>query len=172
MKKCIICSVELSRCNTTWYRQKNYIHKCNDCIREEKRLQAKKSWDRDPEASRERGRRYKERQKKHNPKRYSAGQMCASAAKRSRALGLAYDIKTEYVLSICPDTCPILGYDIKYGGGEKSKKSASLDRIDPELGYVMGNVQVVSLLANLMKSESSKEDQIKFARWVLSKHSR
>ena len=44
----------------------------------------------------------------------------------------------------------------------------SLDRIIPELGYVPGNVQVISQLANAMKWDSTREERLTFANWVLS----
>jgi hypothetical protein len=92
--------------------------------------------------------------------------MCGSARKRARALGVGYDIDAKYVESICPADCPVFFEPLKYGGGPKSKWSASLDRIMPEEGYVHGNVQVISLLANTMKNEATYSELCKFARWV------
>ena len=66
-----------------------------------------------------------------------------------------------------PDQCPILDIELKYGGGEKTKQSASLDRVIPERGYTKGNVMVVSQLANLMKNEATPEEMLTFAKWVL-----
>lgn len=52
---------------------------------------------------------------------------------------------------------------------DKSRRySRSLDRIIPELGYVPGNVQVISQLANAMKWDSTREERIAFANWVLA----
>jgi hypothetical protein len=39
----------------------------------------------------------------------------------------------------------------------------SIDRIDPSRGYVKGNVEVVSLLANRIKSNASPSDIMKVA---------
>ncbi|MCX6960368.1 MAG: hypothetical protein NTW91_08860 [Verrucomicrobia bacterium] len=52
--------------------------------------------------------------------------------------------------------------------GIKTKSSASLDRVIPALGYVKGNVMIVSLLANTMKNEASPEEMILFAEWVIT----
>jgi len=163
---CIVCDVLLNKENTTWYRQKNYIHKCNDCVRQEKRDWATKARKRHPGLVSERSRRYKEKQRQENPKKYSALQMRHSARKRANALALPFDLSSEFVLSICFDTCPILGFHLKYGGGEKSKYSASLDRIIPSLGYTKDNVMVVSLLANTMKNEATPKEMIKFSEWI------
>ena len=77
--------------------------------------------------------------------------------------------KIEFTLTrddiIIPEYCPVFG--IKF---DKSNKhtSPSLDRIDPAKGYVKENVRVISFLANAMKWDSSREQRIKFAEWVLA----
>jgi hypothetical protein len=45
--------------------------------------------------------------------------------------------------------------------------SPSLDKIDPEKGYVKGNVMWMSQLANAMKNNATKEELKQFANWVL-----
>lgn len=52
--------------------------------------------------------------------------------------------------------CPVFGVELKISGGIYSP---SIDRIIPELGYTKGNVIVVSLLANTIKSNATP-DQI------------
>lgn len=166
-KACLICGVLLDGSNTTWYRQKNYIYKCNSCMRAEKAIDANEARKRDPGIQAERSHRHKEKLREENPKRYTARQMRSSAKKRAEALGLNYDLDADYIESIFPECCPVLGVEMKYGGGEKCKSSASLDRIIPERGYVKGNVMVISLLANTMKNEASPNELKEFARWIL-----
>ena len=115
----------------------------------------------------ERQEEWRRNQKKENPRRYTAQQMRGSAKKRANALGVDYNLDSKYIESLMQDFCPILGFKVKYGGGEKTKFSASLDRVVPSRGYVKGNVMVVSLLANLMKNEASPEEMLHFAAWVL-----
>lgn len=167
MKTCIRCGVPLSFRNTTWYRQKNYIHKCNECIKAEKRIQAKERRESDIPEARERERRWRAKLKAENPRRYTAKQMQASARKRAIALAIPIDIDAAYIEELCIENCPILGVRLKYGGGEKSNYSASLDRIDPLAGYTRGNVRVVSLLANLMKNNATPSEMLMFANWAL-----
>lgn len=165
---CIVCGVRLDHTNTTWYRQKNYIHKCNECIREEKRLWIAEARKRDPGGCAERSRRSKNKIKRESPKRYTAQQMQGSSKKRANALGVEHNLSSAFIKTICPDKCPVFGKKLKYGGGTKTKWSPSLDRIIPERGYTEGNVRVVSLLANLMKNEATPDELRQFATWVLS----
>lgn len=60
--------------------------------------------------------------------------------------------------------CPIFGMKLVYGssGGAKDN-SASLDRIDSKLGYIPGNVWVISWKANRIKSSSTPEELRKVA---------
>jgi len=166
-KKCLICGAFLDGSNTTWYRQKNHVYKCNDCSRKEKAIEANERRYKNPEKAHERSEKFRKNLKKENPKRYTAQQMRGSAKKRAVALKLDYDLDYKYIESIMPVFCPVLGVEIKYGGGEKTKYSASLDRKIPRKGYVKGNVMVISQLANLMKNEASPQEMIKFSEWVL-----
>lgn len=62
----------------------------------------------------------------------------------------------EYV-----ETCPLLEIPLNWGQttneGGRNIDTPSLDRIIPELGYVPGNVCVISTLANMMKSSATSE---------------
>jgi hypothetical protein len=102
--------------------------------------------------------------------RYPQVQVARGIKQRSKAKGIPVD--TEYLRSIkCPEKCPVFGYDIKFGRPYRGKGSlrnmASFDRINPDLGYVPGNVQIISMFANSMKQDASKEELEVFARWVL-----
>lgn len=95
--------------------------------------------------------------------------MLSNARQRAKKKGLALDIDRDYILSIMPDACPIFKKEFDYTGG-RGKWSPSIDRIVPELGYVKGNVQVVSLLANQMMSAATDDELHQFALWVTTKH--
>lgn len=65
-------------------------------------------------------------------------------------------------LSPFPLTCPVLGIDIDYfkKGKGGSNNSPSIDRMDPEKGYVKGNVRIISQKANRLKQDASVEEQM------------
>ncbi|MGK8202902.1 hypothetical protein ACRS8P_29230 [Burkholderia cenocepacia] len=90
------------------------------------------------------------------------------ARARASDSGIEFSIDIEDV--VVPDRCPILGIVLKrnVGGGRMLDGSPSLDRIDPAVGYVKGNVWVISALANRMKNDASPEHLLKFAEWVIS----
>lgn len=62
------------------------------------------------------------------------------------------------------EICPLLGIKLNWGfttnEGGRNIDTPSLDRINPSLGYVPGNVCIISTLANMMKSSASL-DQLK-----------
>ena len=90
--------------------------------------------------------------------------MLSRARTRARALGVPCTITKDDV--IIPEVCPVFGTKLVVGGERKT--SPSLDRIDNTRGYVPGNVQVISHLANVMKNSATAEELVVFARWVLS----
>lgn len=84
---------------------------------------------------------------------------------RSKRHNMVCDITIEDI--VIPEKCPLLGIPFAYGSKHDRWHSYSLDRIDNSLGYVKGNVQVISYLANTMKSQASKEQLITFAKNIL-----
>lgn len=50
--------------------------------------------------------------------------------------------------------CPVFSQEFIMGIGKKENFSATVDRIRPELGYVPGNLQLLSSLANAIKSNA------------------
>ena len=78
---------------------------------------------------------------------------------------LPFDICEEDI--VIPEICPILKIPIQRGDNKVGPNSPSLDRIRPELGYVKGNIQVISYKANTMKSDATLIELLNFAQWVL-----
>ena len=63
-----------------------------------------------------------------------------------------------------PDYCPIFG--IKLNHEEGSDNRASFDKVLPELGYIKGNVQIISYKANRLKSNMHIKDFEKFIEYI------
>lgn len=91
----------------------------------------------------------------------------ANAKTRANKIGVPFDITHKDIE--WPTHCPILGIELKRGSSyEERGTSPSLDKINPDLGYVKGNVRVISNKANRMKQNSSREELEMFARNILS----
>lgn len=72
---------------------------------------------------------------------------------RAREYGVPFNITVGYIKSCVPEDgcCPITRQPFKRGTGKACPQSMTLDRTIPELGYVVGNVMLVSYLANTIK---------------------
>lgn len=94
--------------------------------------------------------------------------MLQRAKCRAKLKGLDFDLTVKDI--IIPKYCPILGIELicKSGTPGGQKNSPALDRKDSKGGYTKDNVQVISHLANMMKSHATEEELIKFANWVIN----
>lgn len=87
----------------------------------------------------------------------------ASAKFRAKRDGIRFTIKVSDVE--LPTHCPIFGIKIdSYAGGRFS--APSLDRVIPKLGYIPGNVQIISWRANVIKNDGSAEEHDAVARYI------
>ena len=110
---------------------------------------------------------YKSRLDKYSPFKYSLNK----ARSRSRQRGEETDLTLEYLKKIYDNQNGLCPYtDIKMelprsSQDEDIKKSPtklSLDRIDPNKGYIQGNVEFVCYCINVMKNDFSKRETLNF----------
>ena len=85
-----------------------------------------------------------------------AARLVAGAKQRAKRSNLPFDLKREDVT--VPAFCPALGLRLRPGNGRPQDNSPTLDRIVPEKGYVKGNVIVVSMRANRLKSDATIQE--------------
>lgn len=100
------------------------------------------------------------------------GQWCVVALHgsrdRARKEGCANTLTRSYIASIAKPNCAIFNVPLNYNaqtGGGPDDMSPTVDRIDPALGYVPGNVQVVCFKANRAKNNCNLEEQCKIYIW-------
>ena len=71
----------------------------------------------------------------------------------AKCKGVPFNLTLEDIK--VPEFCPILGIPLARSTGSHTDSSPSLDRIDPSLGYVRGNVIVISYRANRIKNDAT-----------------
>jgi hypothetical protein len=85
-----------------------------------------------------------------------ANRLLITARHRAKKFGLPFDLSLDDLK--IPSKCPILGHKFELGNGKAGVWSPTIDRIIPELGYIKGNIQIISLKANSIKGISSLFD--------------
>ena len=103
---------------------------------------------------------YQRKRFEENPKL----QILAKAKQRAKESGVPFAISLDDIN--IPDRCPALGIPLVRGKGKTHAGSPSLDRIIPSLGYVQGNVAVISHRANIIKQNATAEELRAVALWV------
>lgn len=104
--------------------------------------------------------RAREAHKQKHPLRH----LLSLAKTRAANKDLPFNI-TEEDLHI-PTHCPVLGIKLIRGltkKGATMDNSPSLDRIVPHLGYIKGNVEVISTRANMIKNNATPEELMTIA---------
>ena len=113
---------------------------------------------------------HKGRTKKKENREEFGTRLQKSTKKNAKEKGLEHDLTPAYIRSIMPEYCPLLGCKLTNFEGEYLWSDPSVDKIDPKGGYTIGNVQILSRLANQMKSCATPEQLVTFARNVLVKY--
>jgi hypothetical protein len=60
-----------------------------------------------------------------------------------------------------PEFCPVLGIKLVKNTPRVKFNSATIDRINPSLGYVKGNVIIISCKANQIKNNGTPDEILK-----------
>lgn len=94
----------------------------------------------------------KERRKLRGP----AYRMWQGAKHRAKVNNIDFDITVDDI--IVPEYCPVFGFKLNWYNETQANDSPSLDRKDNNKGYVKGNVQVISLKANRIKSDATLDE--------------
>jgi len=82
--------------------------------------------------------------------------LLSNASRRARRKGVPFDLKLDDI--DIPELCPVFGLPLRRDNSDRMDDSPTLDRIVPELGYVKGNVRVISWRANRIKSDATLEE--------------
>lgn len=86
---------------------------------------------------------YQKKLRRSNPERT----MLNRSKSRAKDFGREFNLTIEDI--VIPDICPILKIPLFSGEGRVIPNSPVLDRVNNDLGYIKGNVRVISHRANL-----------------------
>lgn len=87
-----------------------------------------------------------------DPVGYTLSRIKAKAKKEGKEFNLTRDD------IMIPKYCPVLGIELKFGSYANRNSGPSVDRIDNTKGYVKGNIGIISMKANMHKSDMSIQD--------------
>lgn len=85
-------------------------------------------------------------------------EMIRRARYRAKKRKIDFNIKVKDLT--IPTFCPLLKERLVVG----TNMAPSLDRVDNNKGYVVGNIKVISVLANNMKASASEKQLLTFSK--------
>ena len=138
----------------------------------EKYIALSKKWREDnPEKDKDRKWKYYQEHKEEYKKRYESNIIYSKiygAKDRAKKNNLPFNITEQDIKDVWPidNKCPALDIKFIIGGRDTMNyDSPSLDRIIPSKGYVKGNIQIFSALANNIMSNATPEQVIKVGQY-------
>jgi exonuclease VII large subunit len=142
-----------------WRRRMSYHKKYYEKNRETLLKYYKKYYEKNKETKLKQQRRQRTENKE--------ARLCIDIKSRIKNKNISFNLDEEYVKEIWPkdDKCPALNIEFKRGEGMQIDASPSIDRIIPELGYVKGNVQIICMLANRIKSNATPKQVMSVAKY-------
>lgn len=88
-----------------------------------------------------------------------------SAKRRAKKANLSFNLDISDI--VIPECCPVFPeIKLKCNEGCVDFNSPTLDRIIPELGYIKGNVIIISHKANSIKNSATFEELRRVADWL------
>lgn len=157
LKKCCECKKikSLDDFNKVYKKSERRISYCKDCLKK-RRIKT--------DTIGKRKIRSEKRKKERKDRPIHA--LFLDARRRAKRKNLPFSLNEETLL--IPEKCPVLGIDLGRNGDNKFPlpNSPSLDKVIPALGYVDGNVNVISFRANDVKKDATAEEHEKIAFYI------
>lgn len=91
----------------------------------------------------------------------------AGAKSSAKGKNLPFDLDLSDI--VIPDVCPVLGIVLDRFRTDRSKRPdnmPSIDRMIPALGYVKGNVFIISMRANRIKQNATSAELLGIADYI------
>ena len=91
--------------------------------------------------------------------------MLSTIKKRAKTLGIESNLDISDIN--IPDKCPLLGIPLVPSGMKNNRDSSpSVDRKNPDKGYVKGNIAIISYRANRIKNNAKPYELKKIAKRI------
>lgn len=97
--------------------------------------------------------------------KWRLGKLLAAAKNRARTKGLPFDLDLHHLITLWEENdgcCEVTGQPFDLGSwgnkGQVSPQAPSVDRIIPKLGYVKGNVRIITYHLNVALSDFGIEE--------------
>jgi len=138
-KKCMLCKSlkKFSQFHKNKYQLFGLASDCKDC----RKIQSKKEWG--------------------NAKKTRLNKIIYNRTKsRANKNNICFNLEVEDI--VIPEKCPVFEKTFIYGDHDWTP---SIDRINPNLGYVKNNIIIVSNRANMIKNNANPDDIIKVGKF-------
>lgn len=155
----LLCDFPVDKAKASGYR--GY---CKTCAKIGRKVYYEKNKDRTLKKAQQFYADNREQQKARQKQKYRDNPVTGlfyAARDRAPKLGIPWNLELSDIH--VPDKCPVFGTPFVVGDNDRA---ASLDRTRPELGYVKGNVQVISFRANRLKSNGTLDELKALVSWL------
>lgn len=88
------------------------------------------------------------------------------SAKKANAKRCGSEFTIDFQDIVWNKVCPITRVEIDYFASGRQENSPSFDRVNPEFGYVKGNVQIISWRANRIKNDGTAKEHLAIAEYM------
>lgn len=100
---------------------------------------------------------------RNSPKGHFISQLCRLARGRAKADGLEFSITADDVKNMITAQkakCALSGvaFSFEQSGNGKRPFAPSIDRINPAIGYVLGNIRIVCQMANIARNSFTDDE--------------
>lgn len=147
MKKCVKCGESSENFGKHKHTKDGFASWCNFCKNKQTR---------------------EHRKELHQTKRGHLSRILAQRKSEAKKQNIPFDLDLDYLFNIANDVCPILNIRLSWGErkGKATDNSPSLDKFNPKLGYIKGNVTWISFKANTIKNNATSEEIQAVANWM------
>jgi len=176
MKRCPVC--EAKKPLVEFYKNQSWCIACYKDYREKnkakRRITYHKYYLENAERLKEKQRTYGQDHKETVKERKLQERICNPAkymlrTKRNecKKFGVEFTLEMSDLLPL-PEICPVLGIKLNYVvlSGRPENNSPSIDRLNNAIGYLHGNVRVISNRANRLKSDGTAEEHQKIVDYM------